>query len=95
MASMILKLTKLAGWSIGIYWALIALFVIFDPSLPPSIFIAPWGLDWAAVVIFVASISIILYLIRDLNKRRHVKQTTTIKMLLLAFFAFLLALAMS
>jgi hypothetical protein len=95
MSSITFKITKLAWAAIAIYWAIIALFMVLDPALPPNVLVEPWGLDVAAVTIFIVAIMFLLYLVYNLVARARSKPTNTIKMLLITCIAFIGALAMS
>ncbi|MFX0100541.1 MAG: hypothetical protein ACFFCS_13285 [Candidatus Hodarchaeota archaeon] len=96
MSSQTFRVTKLAWISILSLWAVVSILVLIDPSLRTNPIEAPWEfIDIPAIVIFIVTLIIMIILMYALLKRFKKKSTNSIKLLLMAYIAFLVVMAAS
>ncbi|MBN2152862.1 MAG: hypothetical protein JW839_15530 [Candidatus Lokiarchaeota archaeon] len=96
MASQTLNVVRLSWLAILSYWGIIMVIVLATPSVYSPVIQEPWAfVDYAAIVNFLAAIAVNVVLVMNLAKRFKARPSDTIRVLILAFVAFIALLALS
>ncbi|MEX2726174.1 MAG: hypothetical protein Q6353_002880 [Candidatus Sigynarchaeum springense] len=96
MASQTLNVVKFSWIGILSYWIVVMAIVLGTPSIYESIIQEPWDfIDYAAIINFSVSIVVTVVLVLNLVKRYRERPSITIRILIMAFVAFITLLSIS
>nr|MDO8084600.1 hypothetical protein [Candidatus Sigynarchaeum springense] len=96
MANQTLNVVRFSWIAILSYWAVVMVIVLGTPTIYGSIIQEPWDfIDYAAIINFSVSIVVTVVLVLNLVKRYKERPSNTIRILVMAFIAFISLLALS